>query len=898
MGEKTKKFCPSCGDLIDSKDETGTAGPFCRRCESRDSHANTVKINSDQGTSTVVLDSADPQNQEKTIVNKGRSTKNKADSDFQSTTIASAPASPKSQEETIVNLRKYISATKKIKELLNIETEVDLEKSSSLYFSKKGKPGKYDIKDLTDNLIAIADKDTKYIVDKTIGLGGMGAILETLDQDVRRKVAMKVLLDDHKENISAIKRFLEEAQITGQLEHPNVVPIYEIGIDDDSRAYFTMKLVKGDTLESVIDKIVDDENGFREEYSLGIMLQVFMKVCDGIGYAHSKGVLHRDLKPENIMLGDFGEVLVMDWGISKILGKEEIYSKDPDSSILEKEDDFRTVEGSIMGTPSYMPPEQASGEVSGFDERLDIFALGAILYKILTYHAPYEEGTIQDKLYQAQIGDIVPPNIRAPKNNIPAELSAVCMKAMAPDKEDRYPSVADLKNDIQLYLDGKSVSAKKDNFITRSRKWIKRNKAASIGIAAALICLIAGIIFSTILQEKKRQNTIADLLINADTAGFDGRYEEAEETYFAVLGLDTNNIKAREGISRVSGDALSMKNRRLAKEKIIEADQLFKDGNYMAAYDSYVATFALDPSSDLAREGIQKSAVLADRQKAQIKIKPIFGEADKLLERKKVIENDLTRLSSKIDDLQGKITGYENFESKKPLWDTQKIYQVKKIENLKIEGEIISKYSKILGLDGTNSEARRALAGLYYQKYRDAEEIKNREDMAYHKELLLAFDDGYYKDLLEKNGIITLATTPNADEYFLFRYLEGPDRRLIPVPVRSNEIENNPTVLIDPDFDISKTAFSRIGDIISRNNNRFKDINNLELPAGSYLIVIKKKGFIDTRVPVLIERNKTTVLKNIKLISKNSIPEGFVYIPEGEFIFGGDADAPNSAERD
>lgn len=860
MGEKTKKYCPSCGAVIDEKNKTGPSGLYCSNCEPHDSQAKTVTAASGRKSGTIASDSSISQTQEKTFV----------------------------------KLSKNISATKRIKELLNIETGVDLDKTSRVYLSKKGKEIKH-LKDSSiDKLISASEKDTKYIVGESIGFGGMGTVLETLDQDIRRRVAMKVLLEDHVEDKASIKRFLEEAQITGQLEHPNVVPVYEIGVDDESRAYFTMKLVKGETLESVINKIADDIDGFRQKYSLGTMLQIFMKVCDGIGYAHNKGVLHRDLKPENIMIGDFGEVLVMDWGISKILGREESFPEDSTVSIEKEEDSFRTMEGAILGTPSFMSPEQARGEVSESDERMDIFALGAILYNILTYHAPYEEGTVWDKLHQAKNGEILPPNIRAPKNNIPAELSAICMKAMASEKENRYPSVADLKNDLQLYLDGKSVSAKRDNFIIRSKKWIKRNKAASIGIAAALACLVAGTIFSAMLYEKKRQTDISDLLTSADKAGVEERYEDAEKKYFAVLGLDKDNTEAREGISRVSGKALSQKNIRQSKEKIKEADALFKDGDYIGAYEAYVATFALDPTSENAREGIQKSAVMADRQKAQMKIKPIIGEADRLLGRKKLIENELLELSSKIDDWQDKIIGYEGFDSKKPFWDFQKNYQDKKIENLKIEGEIISKYSKILGLDGTNSEARTALAGLYYRKYKSAEEIKKQEDMAYYKELLLAFDDGYYKKLLERKGSITITTIPAADGYLLFSYLEGPDRRLIPVPVISNNIRNNSSGSINPEFRISKTAFSPVSDIINNNNNQFKKINDLELPAGSYLIVIMKDGFIDTRVPVVIERDKPGILKNIKLIKKNSIPEGFVYIPEGEFISGGDTDAPNS----
>ena len=341
MDEKTKRFCPSCGAVMDEKDTIRTQNIYCSKCSPSETRDDVKTLKGNTLDKTAIRDE----------------------------TIASEPGRSKITDETTVKLSKNIAATKRIREILKIEPDVDLDQTSRLYFSKKGKEIKRD-KDFTvSDLIADSGEETKYIVDKKIGLGGMGVVLETVDQDIRRKVAMKVMLSKQKEDITLIKRFLEEAQITGQLEHPNVVPIYEIGIDDDSKAYFTMKLVRGETLESVVNKIANKDNEYLKRYTLGAMIQIFMKVCDGIGYAHNKGVLHRDLKPENIMLGDFGEVLVMDWGISKVLGREDDYPKDSPISFQPKESDFRTMEGEILGTPSYMSPEQAKGEISEFKSK-------------------------------------------------------------------------------------------------------------------------------------------------------------------------------------------------------------------------------------------------------------------------------------------------------------------------------------------------------------------------------------------------------------------------------------------------------------------------------------------------------------------------------------------------
>lgn len=876
MDEKTKRLCPSCGSVIGEKDIIiSDKSIYCVKC-------NPTKTGDNIKSKTT----------EKTLTGEDAITSQMRDAE--------------TSDETSVKFSKHVAATKVIRALLNIEPDVDLDQTSKIYFSKKGREIKGEKDFSVSDLMAKAGEETKYIVDKQIGLGGMGVVLETVDQDIRRKVAMKVMLPTQKNNIILIKRFLEEAQITGQLEHPNIVPIYEIGIDDNSKAYFTMKLVRGETLESVINKIANNDRAYLKKYTLGALVQMFMKVCDGISYAHHKGVLHRDLKPDNIMLGDFGEVMVMDWGISKVLGREDIYPEDSPLSFRVKDSDFRTIDGQILGTPSYMSPEQARGEVSELDERMDIFSLGAILYNILTYHPPYEGTSSQEKLSKAQTHDVIPPDIRAPKNNIPVELSAICMKAMAFDKKDRYSKVSDLKNDLQLYLDGKSVSAKRDNIFIRSKKWIQRNKVLSMGIAAALICLVAGIVITMLLQEKRKQYTITQLLNRAHVAAAEENYEDAEETFFAVLGLDKENIAAREGISQVSGKALSQKNRRLAEVKLEEARSLFEDGAYIQAYDSYVAAFALDPDSIEAREAIQTAAVMADKQKAQMKIKPLLEENDQLLVKKESVEKDIIVLSDKVEDLEHAIEGYEDFSLKKPLWDSEKTLQAKEIESLKLEGEIISKYSEVLGFDGENKEAREALARIYYNKYTNAEESQNREEMVYYRELISAFDDGHYRGLLEKNGSITLTTIPSADAFYLFKYIEGPDRRLIPVsfnPDLSNETDDkngevNDSGGLDPEFKTSKTAFVRISDLLNyKDFNRFNQISDLKLPSGSYLIVISKKGYIDTRIPILVKRDKDTVLKNIKLLKKEAVPEGFVYVPEGEFIMGGDPAALYSVKR-
>ena len=270
-----------------------------------------------------------------------------------------------------------------------------------------------------------------------IARGGMGAIRKLYDNELRRHVAMKVLEPELATHSSAAIRFLDEARITGLLDHANVVPVHDIGRDERGNASYTMKLVEGQTLSEVIA-------GQKSQRDLERILQILLKVCDGLSYAHSRGVIHRDLKPDNIMVGSYGQVYVMDWGLAQVNGEAR-------QTVVEGRVD---PDGIVIGTLQYMAPEQARGEVSSIDPRTDVFGLGAILYKALTGIAPYN-GPLAIVLPAAQRGDVLPPEkLPGLKVKPPPGLSEIAMKAMAPRPEDRYQSVDELADEIRAFLRG------------------------------------------------------------------------------------------------------------------------------------------------------------------------------------------------------------------------------------------------------------------------------------------------------------------------------------------------------------------------------------------------------------------------------------------------------------
>ena len=283
--------------------------------------------------------------------------------------------------------------------------------------------------------------------------GGMSVLMEAIDTNLLRKIAMKIMRDDKVKDEYELSRMVVEAQITAQLDHPNIIPIYELGLDKKKRLFFTMKKVQGKALYELIN---ERDLSTRTDKDIFRLVQIMLKVCDAVSYAHSKGVIHRDLKPDNIMVGNFGQVYLMDWGIALIKGNRRSAIGAMDLPEIKKRKQYsmrQEVQGNIFGTPCYMSPEQARGDLDDIDERSDIFSLGAILYEVLTGTHPIPGDSLRDMVINARLGDVPPPDERV-DFPLPLGLTRIAMKAMSKEPEDRYQSVEELKNDLEDFLEG------------------------------------------------------------------------------------------------------------------------------------------------------------------------------------------------------------------------------------------------------------------------------------------------------------------------------------------------------------------------------------------------------------------------------------------------------------
>ncbi len=399
----------------------------------------------------------------------------------------------------------------------------------------------------TENKMASLDNFSRYTEKQFIARGGMKTVSKVYDELVGRVSVMAELRDPFDE--VARELFIREAHINAILQHPNILPIYDFGFTQANHPYFIMKLLKGKTLNKYLRTI----NPVKARNSL---LAKFIDICEGVAYAHSLGIMHLDLKPDNIWIGNFGETLVMDWGLAKL------FESKCDERLLDSEvirTTGATVYGAVRGTPGYMSPEQANKK-SAINFKSDIFSLGAILYKIVTGKAPFTGSSVEEVIKCTKKGDFRRPSQLSSALHVPESLDAIITKALSTNPDDRYKTVEELAKDVQFYLDGFVTSAEKAGFIKRIKLVYLRNKkiANVILITTFLISLISSVSIKII----DRRTELAR--------------EQQELVKLKVEELEKEKVASRE-LGQIAGEELFNRGKeKLFRGKFNEAMKLLQ----------------------------------------------------------------------------------------------------------------------------------------------------------------------------------------------------------------------------------------------------------------------------------------------------------------------------------
>ncbi|MCA8914770.1 MAG: protein kinase [Planctomycetes bacterium] len=410
------------------------------------------------------------------------------------------------------------------------------------------------IADMTSRLPS-SDATGRYQVKREFARGGMGLIWVAVDSAVGREVALKELLPPKlgagtshvTDSPEIVERFLREAKVTGQLEHPNIVPVYEIATRADGSVFYTMKLVRGKTMAHRLLQVANGAGTTQEKMAQRLkLLDAFVDVCNAIAYAHSRGVIHRDIKPANIMLGDFGETLVLDWGLARVLGQDEssgVRKKAEQQafspSLLQDDSENRTLDGAILGTPAYMPPEQARGALELVDERADVYALGSILYEILSGRPPYEGKNAREVL--AKVLVLSPEPLAKVAPIAPPDLVSLAEKAMEREPRGRLESAEKLAAEVLAFRDGRELSVYRYSTAELLKRFVGRHKAA-VGVACgALVLIIAGAIYA--FENIARERDQAELNLQAADREREARVDAEKKQQAERERL----IRAREG---------------------------------------------------------------------------------------------------------------------------------------------------------------------------------------------------------------------------------------------------------------------------------------------------------------------------------------------------------------
>jgi WD40 repeat protein/TPR repeat protein/tRNA A-37 threonylcarbamoyl transferase component Bud32 len=414
----------------------------------------------------------------------------------------------------------------------------------------------------------------RYRILRPHARGGLGEVFVALDSELRREVALKEIQTQHADDPASRARFLLEGEITGNLEHPGIVPVYGLGAYPDGRPFYAMRFIRGESMQEAIKRFHGSGPGDAATRSLQMrqLLSRFLAVCDAIAYAHSRGVIHRDLKPANVMLGEYGETLVVDWGLAKPVG-----STDQDTTVAHRPvlpsttDSTPTQMGQVVGTPAYMSPEQAAGQLDRIGPASDVYSLGATLYTLLTGKAPVPGRDLPEVLRKVQSGEIAPARQVDP--HVPAALEAICRKAMAREPGSRYPSAKALREDVDRWLADEPVSAYREGWTAWLARWARRRRTLVGSVATAALAIIAVGSVALVLLGQSRDHALRLAEEMGELAEEKGQLAEEKGQ------LAENNARLAKQEAKARGDtekALKREEeeRRRAEDQVRRSDRL------------------------------------------------------------------------------------------------------------------------------------------------------------------------------------------------------------------------------------------------------------------------------------------------------------------------------------
>ncbi len=401
--------------------------------------------------------------------------------------------------------------------------------------------------------------EDRYRVQAPLGRGGAGVVTEVHDQQLDRPVALKMARTDlsfatPEEAETWLQRteaaLTYEARLTARLEDPRIVPVHDLGRTRDGRVFFSMKRVRGVSLSDIVARMARGDEALLAEYSLNRRLTLFVQMCLGMAFAHDHGVIHRDLKPGNIMVGEYGTIQIIDWGLARFLDPSSDAPMLPDAI---RERDRRV----IQGTPGYMAPEQALGDHDAIDRRTDIYALGAILYELLTFRSPIETTrggeSLRTRLYQLALGRFPPPSEAVPGLFVPPELDAICLKALAGEKADRFQDARSLAREVESYLEGTRLKEEADRLAERGRLLSEEYRALQGALQearrAARLARERTPRWAPV-QEKEMlwalEDNEAEIARRRTTT-----FADAVRAFHEALGYDRESTEARNGLAEI-----------------------------------------------------------------------------------------------------------------------------------------------------------------------------------------------------------------------------------------------------------------------------------------------------------------------------------------------------------